>query len=624
MEEFVGSLWHGLITRVAERNHPHAAFTLNEISAIASVLFRAFGGNGSLRVAAAGTTRNSASRRWLDRISGNAERIANAALDDETLRLPDSIALFADRQLNRDLYFWLIALAGTMSGSHPFLQQPTTSSSTLGTSWLAINQSATCNALKRYPGLRRRYDRLIDTHIASRIAADKLSADEARAELAVRQALRHPGTVDELPTARRPPEPVPLWLFPSTHSIAHATVQTEESKSIRTPGAKNGHRLQRRQQGERITEGNGRSGILLPFRAESLMTWAEYLRVHRPHDDDAAGTARAAEELEKISITRSSDSTASRVRFDLDLPSAVQDDVPLGPGLLFPEWDWRKAQLRENYVHVQPMRPRQTHACELPQELRRSVLRLRRQFSTLLPHRRQYHGLYDGRDIDLDAAVRYFGERHTGVRQPEPGIYLDTVRAERDLACLIMADLSLSTDAWISNTQRVVDVIRDSLLQLAEALSATGDVYAMYGFSSLKRQLVRLHVLKEFNESYDGNTRGRVQALKPGYYTRMGAALRFATRVLNERGNALRLLILLTDGKPNDIDHYEGRYAIEDTAAAVREARRAGLRPFCVTIDQEAADYLPRIFGAQGHIVVQRPEDLPGRLPKLYAQLTAS
>ncbi|MFO1435087.1 MAG: hypothetical protein U1F34_01440 [Gammaproteobacteria bacterium] len=261
---------------MAERNHPHAAFTLNEISAIASVLFRAFGGNGSLRVAAAGTTRNSASRRWLDRISGNAERIANAALDDETLRLPDSIALFADRQLNRDLYFWLIALAGTMSGSHPFLQQPTTSSSTLGTSWLAINQSATCNALKRYPGLRRRYDRLIDTHIASRIAADKLSADEARAELAVRQALRHPGTVDELPTARRPPEPVPLWLFPSTHSIAHATVQTEESKSIRTPGAKNGHRLQRRQQGERITEGNGRSGILLPFRAESLMTWAEY------------------------------------------------------------------------------------------------------------------------------------------------------------------------------------------------------------------------------------------------------------------------------------------------------------------------------------------------------------
>ncbi|MFO1435088.1 MAG: VWA domain-containing protein [Gammaproteobacteria bacterium] len=220
--------------------------------------------------------------------------------------------------------------------------------------------------------------------------------------------------------------------------------------------------------------------------------------------------------------------------------------------------------------------------------------------------------------------MRYFGERHTGVRQPEPGIYLDTVRAERDLACLIMADLSLSTDAWISNTQRVVDVIRDSLLQLAEALSATGDVYAMYGFSSLKRQLVRLHVLKEFNESYDGNTRGRVQALKPGYYTRMGAALRFATRVLNERGNALRLLILLTDGKPNDIDHYEGRYAIEDTAAAVREARRAGLRPFCVTIDQEAADYLPRIFGAQGHIVVQRPEDLPGRLPKLYAQLTAS
>jgi nitric oxide reductase NorD protein len=241
-----------------------------------------------------------------------------------------------------------------------------------------------------------------------------------------------------------------------------------------------------------------------------------------------------------------------------------------------------------------------------------------------LPQRRWLKAQPDGSEADLDAWVRRHTDRAAGHTGGRDALYLAQVRQLRDLACLVLADLSLSTDAWISNEHRVIDVIRDSLMLFSEALSATGDAFGLYGFSSLKRSHVRFHCLKEFGDRFDAAARGRIQAVKPGYYTRMGAAVRMAAKVLEEQKNALRLLLILTDGKPHDMDHYEGRYAIEDTRKAVLEAREAGLKPFCVTIDREGAGYLPHVFGRDGYTVVRDPAELPRRLPLLYAQLTAA
>jgi nitric oxide reductase NorD protein len=201
-------------------------------------------------------------------------------------------------------------------------------------------------------------------------------------------------------------------------------------------------------------------------------------------------------------------------------------------------------------------------------------------------------------------------------------LYRDQQRGRRDLACLLLADLSLSTDSWVGNERRVIDVIRDALFLFAEALGASGDRFALYGFSSRRREHVRFHHLKGFAEAYTPAVRGRIQAIRPGYYTRMGAAIRQATTLLACESAGRRLLLVLTDGKPNDLDRYEGRYGIEDTRHAVRTARRAGLTPFCVTIDDDAADYLPHLFGAGGYVLIRRPEQLPRLLPQLYARLT--
>ncbi|MNE50894.1 von Willebrand factor type A domain protein [compost metagenome] len=180
----------------------------------------------------------------------------------------------------------------------------------------------------------------------------------------------------------------------------------------------------------------------------------------------------------------------------------------------------------------------------------------------------------------------------------------------------------MSTDAHLNDEHRVIEVIRDSLLLFGETLSTLGDDFALYGFSSLRRQQVRLQELKTFTQRYDDSTRGKIQGLTPGYYTRMGAAIRQATRLLGSSKRRRKLLLLLTDGKPNDLDLYEGRYGVEDTREAVREARRQGLIPFCITIDRKAADYLPYMFGSNGYSLIRQPEQLPLRLPQLYRQLT--
>ncbi|MBT3197232.1 MAG: VWA domain-containing protein, partial [Gammaproteobacteria bacterium] len=312
----------------------------------------------------------------------------------------------------------------------------------------------------------------------------------------------------------------------------------------------------------------------------------------------------------------------SRVKFDLDLPAAEYDDTPLSEGLLYPEWNYKTGQLVKNLCSVIPLLATAAQPCDLPPSLRRSARKVRRQFEALIPSRSWFRGEMEGAEIDLEAFIEFSADQRGQRQGAEPALYRDFRSGNRDLATLLLADLSLSTDSWVNNHSRVIDVIRQSLHLFSDALSHTGDRFALYGFSSRSRDHVRFHQIKTFEEPFNETTRGRIEAIKPGYYTRMGAAIRHATTLLSRQPANRRILLLLTDGKPNDLDLYEGRYGIEDTREAIFEARREGLYPFCVTIDEEGGGYLPHIFGPGGYIVIRRPEELPLRLPRLYAQIT--
>ncbi len=608
MEEFVGKLWHAWATKAAGGNHPEATVTLKEVEKTTSIVFRAWGGDPGLKVAAATAETHGARRRLMQRIASSGERATQARLDFETLRLPPEISTFPEKQLNRDLYLWLAALAACDDSP----DQP----------WHLRNQQATLNALERFPGLEARYTRLVEAHIAARIAPEAMRDDEATQEHALRQALRNPGSVELFPPLYRreshPPQPIPLWLTASTTSAArgnmgHGDSPPAEGSSTTTENP--AHKA------EEVKKPKNESPFLLMFRAESLLSWGEYVRVNRAFDEDDEPNAEAAKDMDQLSITRDAQTRLSRVKFDLDLPSAAEDDTPIGDGLPLPEWDYRTNTLVPDHCHLQPMIAHDAEPAELPDTLRKTAHRLRQQFAALAPARRWLKAQQDGPELDLDNCVRNIADRACG-QTPDQGTYLAQARCERDLACLLLADLSLSTDNWVSDSHRIIDVIRDSLLLFAEAMSATGDRFGLYGFSSLKRSNIRFYLIKDFSKRYDAHARGRILALKPGYYTRMGAAIRQASRILIEQPASRRLLLLISDGKPNDLDHYDSRYGIEDTRMAIHEARRMGLQPFCVTIDREGGEYLPYLFGPAGFTVIRKPEDLPARLPLLYAQLT--
>ena len=246
---------------------------------------------------------------------------------------------------------------------------------------------------------------------------------------------------------------------------------------------------------------------------------------------------------------------------------------------------------------------------------------LRRQFVRLKPERfRKYRAQPAGDALDIDALVEAMVDRRSGSSLSE-NVYIRRDKRIRDVAVLFLVDLSGSTEEEI-NGRRVIDIQKDAMALMAEALDALGDPYAIYGFTSDGRFRVDMFSIKEFGEPYDQAARHRLGNLSPLGLTRMGAVVRHATFKLNELSAAVKLMIILTDGRPYDLEYGNLDYAVADTGKAFQEARRRKIHPFIITSDQKGADYLKLISTETQSIVLPRVESLPALLPALYKRLT--
>ena len=248
---------------------------------------------------------------------------------------------------------------------------------------------------------------------------------------------------------------------------------------------------------------------------------------------------------------------------------------------------------------------------------------IRRYFEAIRPEAfRRIGRQSDGEDIDLDALISWMVDRRQG-NDPSDQIYSTRQKRDRQVAVAFLIDMSGSTGRQIGERARpVIEVEKEGLLLLSEALSAIGDQYAMYGFSGQTRQSVNVHILKDFQERSGGRVGLKISGIKPRQQNRDGAAIRHATTRLMQQAAKVRLLILISDGRPLD-DHYADEYSLEDTKMALREARLQGVHPFCITIDQGASDYVKRMYGEVGYLVVDEVDSLPTRLPKVYQRLTS-
>lgn len=251
------------------------------------------------------------------------------------------------------------------------------------------------------------------------------------------------------------------------------------------------------------------------------------------------------------------------------------------------------------------------------------VTQIRRNFQLMRPEAlRKMRFQEDGDDLDTDGLVEYVVDRRARVA-PTPRVYIKRDKRDRDVTTAFLVDMSSSTDRKIDGRKRIIDIEKEALLLMCEALEAIRDEYAIYGFSGSGREDAQFYVVKELGERYDDRVKGRIGGIYARQKTRMGPALRHATRRLAAADSNVKLMILLTDGKPYDSDTYQDNtYAQEDTKMALREARREKIHLFCVTVDREGADYLPHMYSDANFVVVDDVRTLPQKLPQLYRRLT--
>ncbi|WP_299470885.1 VWA domain-containing protein [uncultured Roseibium sp.] len=631
-EETVGKLWHAFASRLdAPEVHHGAAVGLSEVGGRLAVLFRGLGGCHSVDVRPVSEEVSRHRLGFLRRLGTESENVPQASFDGETLRLPEKLAVFPLREANAALYVWLTAMAAHTPEHHPEDDKLRADLRALQTVGKTVQRT-----LDAAPGLRPLYSELRRGALLQRKTVS-LPKVENRVEKLVRHMLGDPADlpsdVEDLkealwnndlssfagPGNYQPFRPVPVW--PRLRDVVFSSGDAVENRDTDgTPEEATGKTVRARR---RKAEQAERKDSLILHKFEAILSWTEFLNLNRRVDDDDNDNARkAAEDQEEIGLGQISKAPATRLKLHLDLAPEDVDRENLSGKILYPEWDTRTGKYLPDHAcvltSVADADPAQDIIARDPKAARR-IRAVKRQFEALRPGRVTTRGHLEGDALDMDAAVRSEVDRIAGGRGNER-IWLQTRPEARDLAVSILLDISRSTESAVTG-RPVIDIEREALTALAWGLNACGDDFAISAFSSLKRNRVYLQSCKQFDEPMSLVVEHRISGLKPGFYTRLGAAMRHASHELETQSRKRKLLLVITDGKPNDLDHYEGRHGIEDTRMAVREARRAGQAVFGVTIDKSAKSWFPRLFGQGGFALISHPDKLTQALPQIYRQL---
>ncbi len=299
---------------------------------------------------------------------------------------------------------------------------------------------------------------------------------------------------------------------------------------------------------------------------------------------------------------------------------------PVSEPYHYPEWDYQIQLERPAWATVLETRPKNGELqliTDIAAQHKRTIGRLKFLLDALQPQGvTRVRKLEDGDDVDINAAIRAMVEIRM-TQQPDPRIMMRSIRKVRDISVLVLLDLSESTNEKVSGHEySVLDLQRQATVLLADAISKIGDPFAIHGFCSDGRHNVEYTRFKDFEQPYNDLPKARIAGMSGQLSTRMGAAIRHAGHYLKMQKSFRKLLLVITDGEPSDVDVRDPQYLRYDTKKAVEEVARSGVTTFCMTLDPRADQYVSRIFGARNYMVVDHVERLPEKLPLLYAGLT--
>ncbi len=617
-EESVGKLWHSIAGRLAaEQVDSSAAVRLDEVRHSLAVLFRALGGAHDVEIAEAAEVRVAHQRTWRRRLSRSREFEARPSFDGERLRLPPIMSEFASVELNRAAYLWLTATAAVSRSLNAEWPASDAALHVQESSYLWVNTKVAERVKAACPGLRRPHARMQAEALARRDRSGRGSPEvERRLYLALSGQDGGFNAVPDVAIRKRVP-PVPFWL--DVYAPPKTAAAASGFESGPSPGGTDAGGTPK--QGERrdLDEANRKDSFIV-HRFETILSWAESMDINRSvQDDDEEHAKKAAEDQESVTLSRHDRKTATRLHLHLDLSPAEAEHERLAGKYVYPEWNHRRQAYMHDHCRVLDALPDCSDGGDFDID-RKSADRVRRQFEVLRTRRVLEKRQTDGIELDLDALIEARADLAATGRGSDR-IYVASRLSQRDLSVALLIDTSRSTEATMDGTS-VIDVSRHAVSALAHGLDACGDRFGIWSFSSLKRNRVFLTRCKSFEAPMSADVDRRIAALRPGHYTRLGAAVRHVSAQLAKEPSAQKLLLLLTDGKPNDVDHYEGKHGIEDSRMAVREARRDGLIVHAVVIDEDGQDWFARIFDRSGFTLLPRPDRLMTALPDIYRSLT--
>jgi nitric oxide reductase NorD protein len=576
-EESIGKNWDNFITKKVKKSHENEIVYFKDLSNSLTIFYHLLGGEKGKDLTITDKRHISTkSRTLLEKISFLGTEFYVTWQDEKSIYLPASFAYFPSKEQNEMLYYWLVAMTTRVNINHENL--------------IEENKQAKDYLLNKYSGFYNFYN---EAHIYLTKQFKQYLHDDY---------------------------PNPLWIYPSLTSNNKSTNNDEDEQLLQNNNKDKTDNLEMKKKANQIDDTKETSGFLV-FLPESLMSIFEQVNVDRMEDDSFDEDALYhAEDLDEITIGKKQANLSSRVKMDLDLEPDMTEIYPLGKGHLIDEWDFRKNDYLINYVRIKPQVTLNVVPIDLPVRLKKTVRKIQGELDLLELDRIKNDRLPYGDELNIDTWIDYKGHKNKSMHHQN--FYTSFEKKTRDISTLILADVSLSTEAGITQDVRVIDVIKDGLMVFSEAMEKLKDNFAIYSFSSLQNKKVYFNIIKNFKDKYDNLIRGRIDSMQPYYYTRLGAAIRESAKILDKQKSTTKLLLIISDGKPNDEDRYDGRYGIEDTKKAIEEVKKKGIVPFCITVDLDAKEYLSYLFGRNGFAVVRDGQKLPKVIPEVYINLT--
>ena len=340
--------------------------------------------------------------------------------------------------------------------------------------------------------------------------------------------------------------------------------------------------------------------------------------------DDLQTMEDAIRELKLKDMVRVDDAVHSIIQSEMILNSNLSDSAELDSKAFYheyPEWDYKKKAYKENYCKVFPnelLAISPDYFTKTISKYKPTLNKLKQKMNRISNQLQTVRNESYGDEIDIDATVEYLADLISN-QTPRENIYISKRRKKREISILVLIDLSLSTDSFVEG-KRILDVERESTLILGEILHEFGDRFQINAFSSRTRNHCDYLTVKGFDENWN-SAKHKIGALDPFGYTRIGTAIRHSLECIQKEKSKLKWILILSDGKPNDYDRYEGKYGIEDIKQSVKECKKAGVHLFALAIDKKAKDYLPMMLGMGGYRILPHPDDLPKALGDFYMQL---